>query len=221
MRTSPDRMNLTLSLLQCHYRTMERTWTITELAGEAAAVLAADPAAPADQVNGRVRDTPNERLIRWYTTIGLVDPPLARRGRTARYGQRHLLQIVAVKRRQAAGLSIAEIQAELAGAPHDVPRAVPRLPRGRAGPPTHPGAGGPRRRPADDRPAARRRRGLPYRPGRGCPPGPFLGRAGRPGRRRPPRRPGPGPRPGPRRDTPRESHRTARCGVRHGAARGG
>ncbi|MGI8328328.1 MerR family transcriptional regulator [Actinomadura scrupuli] len=107
---------------------MERTWTITELAGEAAAILAAGPAAPADQVNGRVRDMPNERLIRWYTTIGLVDPPLARRGRTALYGQRHLLQLVAVKRRQAAGLTIAEIQTELAGAPDDTLRAIARLP---------------------------------------------------------------------------------------------
>jgi DNA-binding transcriptional MerR regulator len=120
---------------------MERTWTITELAGEAAAILAADPAAPADQVNGRVRDMPNERLIRWYTTIGLIDPPLARRGRTALYGQRHLLQLVAVKRRQAAGLTIAEIQTELAGAPDDTLRAIARLPdivpESHAGPVAH------------------------------------------------------------------------------------
>jgi DNA-binding transcriptional MerR regulator len=119
---------------------MERTWTITELAGEAAAILAADPAAPADQVNGRVRDRPNERLIRWYTTIGLVDPPLARRGRTALYGQRHLLQLVAVKRRQAAGLTIAEIQTELAGAPDDTLRAIARLPDAVAEARTDPGA---------------------------------------------------------------------------------
>jgi DNA-binding transcriptional MerR regulator len=92
------------------------SWTLPELAARASEALAAEPG----RVNGRVQEVPNERLIRWYTTIGLVDPPLSRRGRIALYGTRHLLQIVAVKRRQAAGLTIAEIQAELAGAPDTV-----------------------------------------------------------------------------------------------------
>lgn len=92
---------------------MDGTWTITELAERAAEALAADGSV---RLNGRVRDLPNERLIRWYTTIGLVDPPLGRRGRTALYGHRHLLQLLAVKRRQSAGRTIAQIQAELAGA---------------------------------------------------------------------------------------------------------
>ncbi|GGQ36137.1 hypothetical protein BKA00_005032 [Actinomadura coerulea] len=108
------------------------TWTIAELADRAAAALAADASA---QVSGRVRDLPNERLIRWYTTIGLVDPPLGRRGRTALYGPRHLLQLVAVKRRQASGRSIAEIQIELAAATDaDLTRiaALPDSPRARS-----------------------------------------------------------------------------------------
>ncbi|RAY15374.1 MerR family transcriptional regulator [Actinomadura craniellae] len=100
------------------------TWTITELAERAGAVLADEPA----EVNGRVRDLPNERLIRWYTTIGLVDPPLGRRGRVALYGRRHLLQLVAIKRRQAAGRSIAEIQLELAGAPDTALGEIAGLP---------------------------------------------------------------------------------------------
>jgi MerR HTH family regulatory protein len=66
--------------------------------------------------SGRVTAVPDRRLIRWYTTIGLLDRPLPTRGRVARYGERHLLQLVAVKRRQAQGRSLAEIQAELAGA---------------------------------------------------------------------------------------------------------
>ncbi|GAA4189056.1 helix-turn-helix domain-containing protein [Microbispora amethystogenes] len=90
---------------------MSGTWTIVELAERAADLLGSEP-----RVNGRVREVPNERLIRWYTTIGLIDPPAARRGRLALYDHRHLLQLVAVKRRQAEGLSIAAIQAELAGA---------------------------------------------------------------------------------------------------------
>jgi DNA-binding transcriptional MerR regulator len=80
------------------------------------------------RANGRVRDVPNERLVRWYVTVGLVDPPLSRRGRVARYGRRHLLQLVAVKRRQAEGRSLAEIQAELAGATDDMLAAVARIP---------------------------------------------------------------------------------------------
>jgi DNA-binding transcriptional MerR regulator len=85
--------------------------------------------APSGRVraNGRVRDVPNERLVRWYVTVGLVDPPLSRRGRVARYGRRHLLQLVAVKRRQAEGRSLAEIQAELAGATDETLAAVARL----------------------------------------------------------------------------------------------
>ncbi|GIF20704.1 DNA-binding transcriptional MerR regulator [Actinoplanes tereljensis] len=66
------------------------------------------PGAP----NGRVRDVPDRRAIRWYTTIGLVDRPLGMRGRTALYGPRHLQQLVAIKRMQAAGRSLAEIQAD-------------------------------------------------------------------------------------------------------------
>jgi hypothetical protein len=101
-------------------------WTIDELATRVAAALdgSAYPGAP----NGRVRDVPDRRSIRWYSTIGLVDRPGAMRGRTALYGPRHLLQLVAVKRRQAEGQRIAEIQAELAGAPDDVLRSIAALP---------------------------------------------------------------------------------------------
>lgn len=89
-------------------------WTQEQLVQRVSAALAgpAYPGAP----NGRVRDVPDRRTVRWYTTIGLVDRPAAMRGRTALYGARHLLQVVAVKRLQARGLSIAEIQAELIGA---------------------------------------------------------------------------------------------------------
>jgi DNA-binding transcriptional MerR regulator len=99
-------------------------WTITELTEAAAAALSGEPI----QLNGRTRDLPNARMIRWYTTIGLVDPPLARRGRTALYGRRHLLQLVAVKRRQAAGRTIAQIQVELTGATDRTLEQVAGLP---------------------------------------------------------------------------------------------
>ncbi len=97
-------------------------WTQEELVQRAAAALAgpAYPGAP----NGRIRDVPDRRTVRWYTTIGLVDRPSDMRGRTALYGQRHLLQIVAIKRLQAQGLSIAEIQAQLVGATNATLRRV-------------------------------------------------------------------------------------------------
>ena len=100
-------------------------WTIDELAARVAAALDDGyPGAP----NGRVRDLPNTRAIRWYATKGLVDRPAAMRGRTALYGPRHLLQLVAVKRRQAQGASLVQIQAELAGADDDALRAIAGLP---------------------------------------------------------------------------------------------
>ncbi|MFC3981326.1 helix-turn-helix domain-containing protein [Streptosporangium jomthongense] len=116
-------------------------WTIGELAERASAALS-----PTAQLNGRVRDVPNERLIRWYATIGLLDPPASRRGRVALYGRRHLLQLVAVKRRQAEGLTIAEIQAELAGASDQTLEAVADLPSPASpsspSPPAGPAGGG-------------------------------------------------------------------------------
>jgi DNA-binding transcriptional MerR regulator len=87
-------------------------WTLGELAERVEAALADNPG----QVNGRVRAVPDQRAIRWYTTIGLVDRPAEMRGRTALYSRRHLLQLVAIKRRQAQGHTLAQIQAELAGA---------------------------------------------------------------------------------------------------------
>jgi hypothetical protein len=100
-------------------------WTLDELVRRVAASLA-DPAYPGAP-NGRVRELPDRRAVRWYTTTGLVDRP-ATQGRTAVYGSRHLLQIVAVKRRQAEGRSLAEIQAELAGATDETLRRVAAVP---------------------------------------------------------------------------------------------
>lgn len=101
------------------------SWTLDELVRRVAVGLA-DPAYPGAP-NGRVRQLPDRRAVRWYTTTGLVDRPLMQ-GRTALYGPRHLLQIVAVKRRQAEGRTLAEIQAELAGATDATLRRVAVVP---------------------------------------------------------------------------------------------
>jgi len=100
-------------------------WTMDELVERVRLALAdAYPGAP----NGRVRDVPDRRAIRWYATTGLVDRPAAMRGRVALYSSRHLLQVVAVKRRQAEGRSLAEIQGELAGASDETLAAAARVP---------------------------------------------------------------------------------------------
>jgi len=65
--------------------------------------------------SGRVRDVPDLRTIRYYTTLGLLDRPAAMRGRTALYGHRHVFQLVAIKRLQAQGLSLAEVQRRVVG----------------------------------------------------------------------------------------------------------
>ena len=67
-------------------------------------------------------------MLRYYTTLGLLDRPVEVRGRVAYYGRRHLLQVVAVKRLQAAGASLAEVQRRLAGASTADLEAIAALP---------------------------------------------------------------------------------------------
>lgn len=102
-------------------------WTLDELLDRVSAALTAEySGAP----NGRVRDVPDRRAVRWYATTGLVDRPSAMRGRTALYEKRHLLQLVAVKRLQSQGRALADIQAELAGATDQTLAAIARVPDG-------------------------------------------------------------------------------------------
>jgi hypothetical protein len=103
----------------------ESPWTLDQLTKLVGAALSVDYDG---QASGRVRDLPDRRAIRYYTTIGLVDRPAAMRGRTAVYARRHLLQLVAIKRLQAAGLSLAEVQARLAGATDALLERQARIP---------------------------------------------------------------------------------------------
>ena len=62
--------------------------------------------------DGRVSAAPDARTVRYYTTLGLLDRPTIE-ARQARYGERHVLQLLAIKALQALDLPLAEIQQRL------------------------------------------------------------------------------------------------------------
>lgn len=88
-------------------------WSLDELAQEAARLLERAGLLSA-QADGRVSAAPDARTVRYYTTLGLLDRPVLQ-GRDARYGEKHLLQLVAVKALQTEGLGLAGIQERLYG----------------------------------------------------------------------------------------------------------
>jgi DNA-binding transcriptional MerR regulator len=82
------------------------------LAGLAAAVndwCAEHDVAPA---NAQAGECVTERNIRFYRTMGLVDAP---EGGSAGYGEKHLLQLVAIRLLQAQGLPLRRIRELLYG----------------------------------------------------------------------------------------------------------
>jgi hypothetical protein len=101
------------------------TWTIDELGAQVALALSVDYDGPA---NSRVREVPDQRTIRYYTTLGLIDRPAEMRGRTALYRPRHLWQLVAIKRLQARGLTLSEIQERLVGLTDAALRRLAKIP---------------------------------------------------------------------------------------------
>src|SRR3954467_12760954 len=85
--------------------------TLDELSERVAAELAGRGmlgAAP----DARVSAAPDARTVRYYATLGLLDRPRIE-GRQARDGERHLLQLLAIKALQAVELPLAEIQQRL------------------------------------------------------------------------------------------------------------
>ena len=104
---------------------IEPLWTIDELNEQVALALSVGYDGTA---SGRVRDVPDLRTIRYYSTIGVLDKPAEMRGRKAFYNRRHLLQIVAIKRLQASGMSLAEVQQRLLGLSDRALEPLARLP---------------------------------------------------------------------------------------------
>lgn len=72
-----------------------------------------------EQPSDRVAERLNERTLRYYITKGLVDRPVGREGTAALYSYRHLVQILALKRLQAAYFPIKRIKEVLRGKSND------------------------------------------------------------------------------------------------------
>lgn len=67
-----------------------------------------------DDRAGRPKDEVNPRLVRHYTTLGLIPAP-RREGREARYDRSHLLHLLALRRLMADGLSGRVLAGTLSG----------------------------------------------------------------------------------------------------------
>jgi len=67
-----------------------------------------------NQSDHRISSTPDQRTIRYYTSLGLLQRPRAV-GREARYGEIQVQQLLAIKALQAAGMPLAEIQKRIYG----------------------------------------------------------------------------------------------------------
>lgn len=109
-------------------------FTLDELVAAVDAELDRLEITPADP---RAAERPDARTLRYYTTIGLLDPPLERRARRAIYGRRHLRQAVAIKRLQADGATLDEVQQRLAGLDDRALDALAGRPDGIAAPQRH------------------------------------------------------------------------------------
>lgn len=89
-------------------------WTLEELSSQAEARL--EGLGVADALpDGRVARAADPRTVRYYQSLGILDRPLSYEGHKARYGPRHLLQLLSVKALQKLRLPLAEIQERLFG----------------------------------------------------------------------------------------------------------
>jgi DNA-binding transcriptional MerR regulator len=79
--------------------------------------------------DARVSAAPDARTVRYYSTLGLLDRPLIE-NRQARYGQRHVWQLLAIKALQSLDLPLAQIQQTLyARSDAELQQLIDTLPR--------------------------------------------------------------------------------------------
>lgn len=94
-----------------------KSYSLNELSDEVARLLK-DRGLIGIQQDQRVSAAPDKRTIRYYTTLGLLDRPEIE-GRQAKYGDRHVMQLVAIKALQSVALPLSEIQSMLYGLTSD------------------------------------------------------------------------------------------------------
>jgi succinyl-CoA:acetate CoA-transferase len=75
------------------------------------------PAVAAGQSRHKVTEVPTERTLRYYVTMGLIDRPLGYEGTRARYGFRHLLQVLSIKALQARYFPLRKVRSMITGRP--------------------------------------------------------------------------------------------------------
>src|SRR5271155_4824474 len=63
--------------------------------------------------NGQAAEEITERTIRYYRTLGLLDPPLGNYHKT--FSEKHRLQLIAIRLFQSLGLPLRKIRDELYG----------------------------------------------------------------------------------------------------------
>ena len=90
-----------------------REWTLPQLIEQAAELLLTARVKVSDE---RISLTPDARTVRYYQSLGILARPVRYQGRSAIYGYRTLLQLVAVKLLQAQGHSLAQVQSSIAAA---------------------------------------------------------------------------------------------------------
>lgn len=105
---------------------MTQRFPIDDLRTLVARALQGGSYSPAE--SKRIRAVPDTRTIRYYTTLGLIDRAAEMRGRTALYEPRHVMQIVAIKRLQAANRTLSDIQAALIGVTNKQLKKLAALP---------------------------------------------------------------------------------------------
>jgi DNA-binding transcriptional MerR regulator len=89
---------------------MAKEFSLPELAEAVQAWCDEHEISPA---NGQAAESLTERTIRYYRTLGLLDPPLGHYTRS--FTEKHRLQLIAIRAYQAQGVPLRKIREELYG----------------------------------------------------------------------------------------------------------
>src|SRR5437899_7287930 len=89
---------------------VEKEFSLEELAQAVQAWCEEHRVSPA---NGQAAEEITERTIRYYRTLGLLDPPLGNYAKT--FSEKHKLQLIAIRLYQSQGLPLRKIRDELYG----------------------------------------------------------------------------------------------------------